>query len=244
MIYITGDTHGDFSRIKRFCRKHNTSREDTLIILGDVGLNYYGDIKDVIAKEWVETFPITFFCIHGNHERRVETLDGYDLQLKYGGLVYFQPEYPNILFAKDGEVYDFDGVSAIALGGAYSVDKFYRLTQGYHWFEDEQPSDEIKEFAVKNLSNENWKIDCVLSHTCPFKYLPREVFLPMIDQSTVDQTTEKWLGEIEEKLDYKKWYCGHYHTSKKIDKVQFMFNDIEEFIVKGDEENVSNMESF
>ena len=55
-------------------------------------------------------------------------------------------------------------------------------------------------------------------------------FLSMIDQSTVDESTELWLGEIEKKLDYKWWYAGHYHTSRVRDKVQIMFEDIEEFL--------------
>ena len=37
MIYITGDTHGDFSRIERFCEKFQPSRDDIMIILGDAG---------------------------------------------------------------------------------------------------------------------------------------------------------------------------------------------------------------
>ena len=40
--------------------------------------------------------------------------------------------------------------------------------------------------------------------------------------------TEEWLNSIEEKLDYEKWYCGHHHTEKKIDKLRFMFEDIAE----------------
>ena len=47
----------------------------------------------------------------------------------------------------------------------------------------------------------------------------------------VDKSTERWLGEIEEKLHYEKWYCGHYHTAKKIDKVEFMFDNFDEFLV-------------
>lgn len=39
------------------------------------------------------------------------------------------------------------------------------------------------------------------------------------------------IGEIEEKLHYEKWYCGHYHTAKKIDKVEFMFDNFDEFLV-------------
>ena len=47
----------------------------------------------------------------------------------------------------------------------------------------------------------------------------------MIDQRKVDKSTEEWLGKIEERLTYDKWFCGHYHTSKPIDKLRFMFED-------------------
>ena len=57
----------------------------------------------------------------------------------------------------------------------------------------------------------------------------REVFLSFIDQSTVDNTTEEWLDTIEEQLNYQKWYCGHYHTEKKIDNLQFLYKNIDEF---------------
>ena len=55
------------------------------------------------------------------------------------------------------------------------------------------------------------------------------MFLEGVDQSTVDNTTEYFLDEIENTTDYNKWYCGHYHTDKDIDKIKFMFNKIEEF---------------
>ena len=79
---------------------------------------------------------------------------------------------------------------------------------------DEQPSDEIKAYVEKQLSNNDWNVDVVLSHTVPYDYRPVDLFLSMIDQSTVDESTELWLGEIEKKLDYKWWYAGHYHTSR------------------------------
>ena len=71
----------------------------------------------------------------------------------------------------------------------------------------------------------NRHIDIVLSHTTPLKYEPVEVFLPGIDQSKVDKSTEEWLDTIEERLEYSKWYCGHYHTEKQIDRLRIMFND-------------------
>lgn len=133
--------------------------------------------------------------------------------------------YPNLLFAKDGEVYDLDGRQALVIGGAYSVDKYYRLSRGWGWWADEQPSPEIKARVEASIEQMGWMVDIVLSHTTPLKYEPVEVFLPGIDQSKVDKSTEEWLDSIEERLDYKKWYCGHYHTEKKIDRLQIMFND-------------------
>lgn len=227
MIYITGDTHGDFSRFESFCKKIAPTADDTMIILGDAGLNYYNGPKDFIRKEYAAQFPLNFFCIHGNHEMRPTDISTYKTKEFCGGTVWYEEQYPSLLFAKDGEIYSFGGYDCIVVGGAYSVDKYYRLSRGASWFENEQPSDEIKAYVEQKLAVRNNEIDIVLSHTCPLKYEPAEVFLSGLDQSTVDKSTEKWLGKIEAMLDYKKWYCGHYHTIKKTDKLQFIFEDID-----------------
>lgn len=229
MIYITGDTHGDFKRVAALCDTVDSTLDDILIILGDVGINYYEDYRDVERKKLLSSLPITLFCIHGNHEARPECTGLYQTKRWHGGTVFVENAYPNILFAKDGELFDLGGFQTIAIGGAYSVDKFYRLARGWHWWNNEQPSTEIKQAVERKLESLGSQIDVVLSHTCPLKYEPIEVFLGGIDQSTVDKTTEKWLDEIEERLIYRKWYCGHYHTSKKIDKLQFLFEEVQEF---------------
>ena len=156
---------------------------------------------------------------------RPETISTYKVVERYNNLVYIEDEYPNIAFAIDGNIYDIEGHQTIVIGGAYSVDKYYRLARNAQWFEDEQPSAQIKQKVETVLSKLNWKVDLVLSHTCPAKYIPTECFLPMVDQSTVDSSTEKWLDTIEDKLQYKKWYCGHWHIDKSIDKMRFMMHD-------------------
>lgn len=231
MFYITGDTHGDFSRCEVFNARNNPTPDDTMIVLGDAGLNYYRNNTDRKKKLYVNSFPFTTFCIHGNHEMRPNTIASYEMKEFCGGNVWYEHEFPNILFAQDGEIYDFDGIKCIAIGGAYSVDKEYRLLRGYKWFEDEQPSDFIKARVEENLSKAGNKIDVVLSHTCPIDYEPVEAFLPSIDQRKVDKSTEEWLGKIEKSIEYKKWYCGHYHIIKKIDSLQFMYTNIEVFNV-------------
>lgn len=229
MIYITGDTHGRFERVEWFCERFGTSREDILIILGDAGVNFSGGWRDQMKKKLLESLPVTIFAIHGNHEQRPQTIGTYKEKMWCGGMVYYEEEYPDLLFAKDGEVFDLDGKKAIVMGGAYSVDKMIRLMYGYGWWPDEQPSEEIKRDVERKLDELGWKVDVVLSHTTPLKYEPVEVFLKGIDQSKVDKSTEEWLDGIEDKLDYGKWYCGHYHTEKKIDRVEIMFENFDVF---------------
>lgn len=225
VIYYTGDIHGQKYEIARFCKRFNLTREDTVVILGDVGANYCGDERDKELKQALNSLKPTILCIHGNHEMRPEKISSYNEKKWNGGTVWFEEDYPTLLFAKDGEIYTMEGIRHIAIGGAYSVDKFFRLARGYGWWEDEQPSEEIKAYVEQQLKDN--QVDVVLSHTCPFRYEPTEVFLPGIDQSTVDTSVEEWLGRIEESIDYTAWFCGHWHINKRIDKMHFLFHGFE-----------------
>ena len=144
MIYYTGDIHGQKYDIIRFCEKFNLTKDDTVIILGDVGANYYGNNRDTALKDAFKSLNPTILCIHGNHEKRPVTISTYKEKEWNGGTVWYEEAYPNLLFAKDGEIYTVEGLRHIAIGGAYSVDKYYRLSRGYAWWADEQPSEEIK----------------------------------------------------------------------------------------------------
>lgn len=166
---------------------------DTLVILGDVGVNYYLNKRDIYVKEQLNTCGPIVLCIHGNHECRPAHVSGYGLQDWNNGQVYVQPEYPHVLFAVDGEVYTLEGRDHLVIGGAYSVDKYYRLMRGFRWWEDEQPDEATKAKVEQVLAARDWQVPVVLSHTCPFKYEPVEAFLPGIDQSSVDASTERWL---------------------------------------------------
>ena len=228
MVYITGDTHGDFDRIFQFCDEYETTLDDILIILGDAGINYFCNSKDNVLKEELSQLPITLFCIHGNHEERPSECGFYDEVSWHGGITYIEDNFPNIIFAKDGEIYDFNGLKAIAIGGAYSVDKYYRLANGLHWFDTEQPDDLIKHYVESKLNEVNWKVDIVLSHTVPVEFEPTWAFIPGVDQSTIDKSTEKWLQQIYDRLDFSYWYAGHYHVECQEENVRIMYEDIDE----------------
>lgn len=225
MVYFTGDIHGYYGDIKRMLKKIHPTKDDVIVLLGDVGANFYCDERDNRLKKYLNDAGPIFLCIHGNHEMRPTSVDGYVTKQWNGGTVWVQPQYPNVLFAKDGEIFGINGLRYLVIGGAYSVDKYYRLLRGAGWWPDEQPSEEIKAYVERQISEHEF--DIILSHTCPLKYEPIEMFLPGIDQSTVDASTEEWLDKIEESVDYCAWFCGHWHTDKRIDKMHFLFHQVE-----------------
>lgn len=86
--------------------------------------------------------------------------------------MYVEEQYPNILFAKDGEIYNFNGKKVMPIGGAYSIDKYYRIRNGLPGVETEQPDEAIKKYVEQKLDKVNWQLDIVLSHTVPIECEP------------------------------------------------------------------------
>lgn len=227
-FYITGDCHGDFKKIDFFCQYHDTGKDDVMIILGDAGINYWLDKTDQKVKKHLSGLPISFLMVHGNHEAWASGIESYKERKWRGGTVYYEEEFPDILFAKDGEIYNFDGKKGIVIGGAYSMDKDYRLSAGLPWFESEQPSAEIKSYVEEQLQARDWTVDYVLSHTCPLFMEPTDLLLDDIDWSKVDKTTEEWLEQIHKKLKYQKWYFGHFHENRYYATMEILYEEIKE----------------
>lgn len=208
MIWLTGDTHGHFDRIEAFCRERQTTTDDLLVILGDSGFNFGGGERDLALKTRAARFPVTILSLHGNRENRPQNIPGYAEGKFCGGKILYEPQFPNLLFAVDGEV--------------------YRLAKGMGWWPDEQPSEETKRRVERLLDARGWQMDIVLTHTCPLRYKPLEALKPDLDQSTVDSTTEEWMDGIESRLRYAHWYCGHFHTDKTVGKLRILFREIVE----------------
>lgn len=242
-FYITGDKHRRFKRVKEFCRVVNTRRKDVLIILGDAGFNYFNDKRDDKLKKEISKLNITLFCLHGNKENRPQNVGTYGIRSFCGGKVYYEPKYPSIYFAIDGEIYTFENKKYMVVGGAHSVDKLRCLEKGSPYWDDEMPNDEIKATVKANLEKNNNAIYGMLTHTCPIDYLPTEMFMSTRRNASIkrnkrkakskklfkldiDRSTEEWLGQLEKKLDYNIWFCGHYHVDKQIDKIYMLHKGI------------------
>lgn len=121
MIYFTGDIHGSPWGVKKFCAKVKPTSEDIIVLLGDVGANYYDDERDDTMKRVLAKLKPTILCVHGNHEIRPWNIEGYRQKEWNGGKVWFQEQYPTLLFAADGEIFTLNGLRYLVIGGAYRL---------------------------------------------------------------------------------------------------------------------------
>lgn len=227
-LFMTGDTHGDFDFLAGWCRDNETTYEDILIILGDAGINYYGPTqkKELALKDMIKDCPITLLCVRGNHEDRPEDRPELGLgDVGIGDEVYLDIRYPNIWYAQDGGEYNIIGKKILTIGGAYSVDKFYRISRGWKWVANEMLNSDERANILDKIYDKEYDIVC--THTCPIDWEPVDLFLSGIDQNSVPKDMERFLSDVKRYITYKKWYFGHYHADREQwDNSRLMFKDI------------------
>ena len=175
-----------------------------------------------------EIFPFLPNSYIGLAHRRLSIVD-----LSSKGHQPFHSKGNEIIVVFNGEIYNFHGKKVMPIGGAYSVDKYYRIRNGLPWFESEQPDEVIKEYVEQQLDKAKWNVDIVLSHTVPIEAEPVWAFIPGLDQSAVDKTTEKWLQKIYDRLDFTEWYAGHYHVESEECGIRIMYEDYDEICAEG-----------
>lgn len=154
------------------------------------------------------------------------------------GEVYIEPEFDYLRYFKDGGEYCINGRSVIVLGGAYSVDKWWRIQRAElngldatnpkatGWFPDEQLTAEERDKIFAKIKGKSY--DLVLSHTCPIIWEPTDLFLNSVDQTNVDKTMELWLDEVRQNINWDVWVFGHHHADRLVRPyVEMYFNDIE-----------------
>lgn len=241
--FVTGDKHGNFYTILQNELVKNS--DNAVIILGDDGLNFrLNKYDDRLKKEILQNSSCVWYCVRGNHGARPQDVSA-PIDLVYddevGGYVYMEEQYPNIRYFKDWGEYTINHYHIAVIGGAYSVDKWWRLARmdvqnktdlGYNnpkktgWFPNEQLS--AKEMAQAEEELKGKTFDFVFSHTCPYDWRPTDLFLSSIDQSTVNSSMELWMNELKDKINWNIWLFGHYHADRlERPHVEIYYNDIE-----------------
>lgn len=120
-LYITGDTHGDFSRFRpeSFYEQERLTKEDVILVAGDFGGVWYGDSRDDAGLNFLDSRPFTTAFVSGNHEN-YDALAAYPQAEWHGGRV--RTIRPSVLMLERGQVFDLGGRTFFTMGGASSHD--------------------------------------------------------------------------------------------------------------------------
>ncbi|MCR5331655.1 MAG: metallophosphatase family protein [Lachnospiraceae bacterium] len=242
MIFITGDTHGDFTRFntKNFPEQREMTKDDFVIICGDFGGIW--DPKEESKREkhdldGLEERPFTLLFVDGNHDN-FDRLNEYPEKEWKGGRVH--EIRPHILHLMRGQVFEIDRKTIFTFGGAASHDitggilemsdpnfrkKRKQLEDDWipyrvnhvSWWEQEMPSEAEMETGRKNLKDHNNAVDFIITHCCASgtqATFGRGILKP-------DPATE-YLEYIRNTVSFRKWFFGHYHDNINVSEKEIL----------------------
>ena len=234
-IFLAGDTHGgsvgDLDKLtsRKFPEGKDLTKDDYVIILGDFGFVWdMTESKFETNKyKWFEEKPWTTLFIDGNHENfnRLDKLPEVEM---FGGKVGVIND--SLIYLKRGYVYNIGGKSFFAFGGGFSIDKA-RRTENKSWWSREMPSEYEYVRGIVNLHHVYSKVDYIITHTCSNKmFNDLSFFFNFHDKIKGEDTLRKYFDDIEKKVEYKKWFYGHFHQDHDFKKHQALYDVVVEII--------------
>lgn len=259
-IFVTGDTHGPngiLSRLntKYFPQQKSLTKNDYVVICGDFGGVWEPNKEskeETYVLDWLERKNFTTLFVPGNHENYNRLtgipdpkilkswifkgeLDVYPQKSWHGGKV--RELRPSVLMLERGYIFNIDGCSCFAFGGANSHDisdgvfpaeKFgsktaYEIAKSswvyekrrimfrvnhISWWKQEMPSQQEMTHGLGVLEHHNFDVDFIFTHDCP----TADKILLLGNGSSSDELN-KYFEIIQSKTQYKKWFFGHYHDN-------------------------------
>jgi len=237
MIYVTGDIHGDPSRLSSdsFPEQKEMTKDDYVIILGDFGLVWNNSKNEIWWRKWLDRKPFTTLFIDGNHENH-DMLATFPVVDFHGGKAHKISD--SIYHLMRGYVFDLCGKKIFAFGGASSHDiqdgilnpddyignevgfkrEYRRLVRGMarfrikgvSWWEYELPTFEEMDRGNESLNAVGNKVDFVISHCCP------QEIASLMGFRSPDVLTNYFNGLLHQGLEFDRWLFGHLHQNKQI----------------------------
>lgn len=218
MLYITGDTHGEYDDFLNRIYQKGIRKGDTVIICGDFGFVWDDPYhRCFLAKLTAEPFTIAF--VDGNHED-FTFLNAHPIVEWNGGNTHRIAG--NIFHLMRGQHFTLEGKTFFTMGGAYSIDKAMRR-EGVSWWKEELPTNEEYKIADETLKQHGYEVDYVLTHNVPQSVIHYLGLKPDLHDAELTGYFEWLYGELK----FKKWFAGHYHVNKLIkDNVQILYDEM------------------
>lgn len=207
MIYFLSDMHGG-ERIGELTKYlEEATDDDLLIILGDSGIKFRDTEENKAFDELLLSSEKKIAMLDGNHEN-FKYLYSFPEEDWCGGRVHRLTK--NVVHLMRGYVFNIQGSSFFVFGGCNSSAKWRDLGL---WQPEEAPTEKELALAYENLEKHGNRIDYILTH----KYEQ--------GNGTRTQSLFDLCNFINENVDFKLWYAGHWHANKRIDEKHILIYD-------------------
>lgn len=193
-VLIAGDTHGNTGWFRSYLFPvAMVTQADAVIVVGDfgawehmpAGVRFMDDVDSLAARAGV-----TLYWLHGNHDKWSHTVAKYGME--DGINDFFISCRENVFYIPQGLSWNWLGTRFRSFGGAYSIDRSWRLKaereeynrllrearhkvdtvlsqEGTLWFPEEEMTDSEMEDLLRVDSGQK---DIVLSHDKPLSAKP------------------------------------------------------------------------
>lgn len=232
MIYITGDTHGDWmSRLnsEAFPEGKEMTKNDHVIICGDFGI-WQNSNDEKYRLNWLDEKPFTTVFVDGNHEN-FDILNAFEVSEWNGGKVHKIND--SVYHLMRGQVFTIEGLKFFTFGGASSHDiqdgildpadkyflqkkkelddtgKYMYRIKHFSWWEEELPSDKEMVEGLENLDKHNNEVDYIISHS-PHSSLTKQLGWGLYE---CDRLTH-YLQKVRSENKFRQHFFGHMHIDE------------------------------
>lgn len=225
-VLIAGDIHGNVTHAEYLCQQARKQGVSKIMQVGDfgawehmeMGVDFFDKVQKFCAR-----YEVTMYWLDGNHDKTSLVLSKYSDNPDEQGFLKCREL---VRYAPRGHRWTWGESSCMALGGAYSVDKFPRLeaehelkkkrlakraygstvsadVAGTYWF----PEEEITGEEFDRILNVAEPVDVLFTHDKPRSSSPgwnRKDFLECLpNQDRIEQLVKK--------VQPKRLWHGHLH---------------------------------
>ena len=211
MIYVTGDMHGDESRLYD-SQWRKLKSGDVLIVCGDFGYLWNGGKNEKSVIEYLGSRKFTVCFVDGTHENLGKIERCHETIWK-GGHVHRISG--NLFHLMRGQIFNIDGISIFTFGGGESDDREVRSAEEHGiWFKEELPTPDQLAVGAHNLDAAGLKVDYIITHEPPLL-----VKSSMLLRRGLPERVNKLNGYFEElakSVEFNHWYFGSLHENRLV----------------------------
>ena len=162
--------------------------------------------------------------VDGNHEN-FDLLNSYPVEEWNGGRIHKINE--SIFHLMRGEIFNIGRYSFFTFGGVFSHD-IYRRKEGVSWWQSELPVQDEIDNALNNLTKHHNKVDFIITHDASreLQDLLGYDWENMMPYDGQYQNLSKFLQYIQDNVEYREWFLGHYHIDRHISNFHVMYDDV------------------